>query len=142
MKTIISLLFAAIALPVLAYDLKIADAPTTATNTTATATLPYVNVAAATQYALCLTASMGTTLNGTNPAWFPGSVTCTASNSLDLITWFADPARSFSFDVPTNGVVTLLTNFSGLGTIGYEAYTLSVSNNAAVSWTSTVKPGL
>jgi len=142
MKTIISLLFAAIALPVLAYDLKIADAPTTATNGTATATLPYVNVTAATQYALCLTASMGTTLNGTNPAWFPGTVTCVASNSLDLITWFADPARSFSFDVPTNGVVTLQTNFTGMGAIGFEQYTVTISNAVNMTWTSAVKVGL
>ena len=146
MKNTLALL-TLIALPALAlaeksYNVKLADAPTTATNTTATATLPAVNVTDATQFALCLTASMGTTLSGTNPAWLPGAVTCTASNSLDTITWFADAARSFAFNVTTNGTYLLQTNFASMGAVGYEAYTVTVSNNVNLTWTSAVKPGL
>ena len=141
MKKILALLTLA-ALRALGYDLKIADAPTTATNTTVTSTLPYVNVTSASQFALCLTASMGTTLNGTNPAWYPGIVTCTASNSIDTATWFVDPARSFAFSVPTNGTYLLQTNFTGIGAIGYEDFTITVSNNVNLTWTSAVKPGL
>jgi hypothetical protein len=143
MKTPVAILIlAAVVWPALAYDLNIADCPTTATNATATASLPYVNVTRASQFALCLTASMGTTLNGTNPAWYPGTVTCTASNSFDTITWFPDAVRSFSFAVPTNGVVTLQTNFTGLGAIGYEQYTVAISNNVNLTWTTATKPGL
>jgi hypothetical protein len=142
MKKILALLTLA-ALPALAYDLKIADAPTTATNETATATLPYVNVTQASQFALCLTVYMEPTqFAGTNLVWLPGAVTCTASNSLDTITWFADPDRSFTFNVATNGTYPLQTNFTGIGAIGYERYTVTVSNNVNLTWTTSVKPGL
>jgi hypothetical protein len=50
--------------------------------------------------------------------------------------------RSFSFAVPTNGVVTLQTNFTGLGAIGYEQYTVAISNNVNLTWTTATKPGL
>ena len=143
MKTIISLLLAAAALPVLAYDLKIADAPTTVTNTVVTGTLPPIDVTRADQFAVCIVAHMEQTqAGGTNLVSLPGLVSCVASNSIDGQTWFADDARGFSLSVPTNGVVTLQTNFTGMGAIGFEQYTLSVSNNAAVSWTTAVKPGL
>jgi hypothetical protein len=141
-RLIILLLFAA--LPAFAYDLKIADAPTTATNETATATLPYVNVTQASQFALCITAHMEETQasGSTNLVWYPGSVTCTASNSIDTVTWFADPARSFAFNVATNGTYPLQTNFTdSMGAIGYEQYTVTVSNNVNLTWTSSVKPG-
>ena len=141
MKKILALLTLA-ALPALAYALKLADAPTTATNATATATLPYVNVTSASQFALCITAHMEQTqAGGTNQVWYPGIVSCTASNSLDTVTWFADPARSFAFSVPTNGTYLLQTNFTGLGAVGYEQYSVTVSNNVNLTWTSAVKPG-
>jgi len=142
MKKILALLTLA-ALPALAYDLKLADAPTTATNATATATLPYVNLTSAGQFALCLVAHMEETQasGSTNLVWYPGTVTCTASNSLDLITWFADEARSFTFNVATNGTYLLQTNFTGMGAIGYERFTVTVSNNVNLTWTSAVKPG-
>jgi hypothetical protein len=141
MRTILALLTLA-ALPALAYDLKLADCPTTATNATATATLPYVNLTGASQFALCLVAYMEPTQgDGTNLVWLPGAVTCTASNSIDNQTWFADPDRSFAFDVATNGTYLLQTNFTGMGAIGYERYSVTVSNNVNLSWTTSTKPG-
>jgi len=139
--TLIALLAAA-ALSAPAYDLNIADCPTTATNATATATLPYVNVTGATGFALSLTATMERTLDATtNLVWYSGSVTCVASNSIDAIVWYPDPERSFTFTVATNVPVALLTNFTGLGAIGYERYTVTVSNNVNLTWTAAVKPG-
>jgi len=88
-----------------------------------------------------LTAAMQPTLDGTNLVWYPGIVSCTASNSIDAITWFADPARSFTFNVATNGTYLLQTNFTSLGAIGYERYTVAVSNNVNLTWTSATKPG-
>jgi hypothetical protein len=147
MKKILAALLLAAAIPALvnadpSYELKIADCPTTLTNATATATLPYVNLTAASQYAVCVTAHMGMTSNNAVADWLVGTVTCTASNSIDAMTWFEDTARSFTLDVPTNGVTTLLTNFTGMGAVGYEKYTLTVSNNVRVLWTTAVKPGL
>ena len=141
MKTILAALLLAAALPALAYDLKIADCPTTGSNTVATVTLPYVLLTSATQFSLLLTAAMQPTLDGTNLVWYPGIVSCTASNSIDAITWVADPDRSFSFGVATNGTYLLQTNFTNLGAIGYERFTVAVSNAVQMSWATAVKPG-
>lgn len=143
MKTIISLLLAAIALPVLAFDLQIADAPTTITNSVVTGTLPPIDVTRASQFAVCVVAHMELTqAGGTNLVSLPGLVSCVASNSIDGQTWFADGARDFSLSVPANGIVTLQTNFTGLGGVGYEVYTLTISNAVNMTWTTAVKPGL
>lgn len=141
MKQIFALVLLVSALPALA-DLNIADCPTTTTNTVVTGGLPPVNVTHATQFALCLTANMAPTQSDTNLLWLPCTITCVASNSLDQVTWFADPARSFAFDVPTNGIAALQTNFTGMGAVNFERYTVTVSNNVDMTWTTSVKPGL
>jgi len=133
----------ALAYNLLAYDLKLADCPTTTTNEVVTATLPYINVTSASQFALCITAHMEQTqAGGTNLVWLPGTVSCVASNSIDGQTWFANAAHGFSLSVPTNGIITLQTNFIGMGAIGYERFTVTVSNAVNMTWTSAVKPGL
>ncbi len=49
-------------------------------------------------------------------------ITFYASNSLDHITWIADPARNFTVSFSTTNVVNITTNFNSVGALGYETY--------------------
>jgi hypothetical protein len=147
MKTILAALLLAAAIPALvnadpSYDLKLSDPPATVTNATASAEIR-IDVTKNTQFALSLTAHMEQTqVGGTNLVWYPGQVSCLASNSLDGYLWFYDPARSFSFTVGTNETVALLTNFTGVGSAGFVKYGVTISNNVNLEWKSATKPGL
>lgn len=60
-----------------------------------------------------------------------GTLTFSASNSLDRVNWFRDSARDFTTTIASGGV---LTNFNSIGAIGYLQYSIaSPTTNGAAS---------
>lgn len=63
-----------------------------------------------------------------------GTITFSASNSLDSVKWFRDSARDFTATIASGGV---LTNFNSLGAVGYQSYSIAspTTNGAASEFT-------
>lgn len=75
-----------------------------------------------------------------------GFVYFRASNTLDKVVWYADPAKDFSINYSTTNTVGVLSNWTGLGSAGYWQWTAenaaSNHSDAVINFRSTVKRGL
>lgn len=60
-----------------------------------------------------------------------GTIYLLASNSVDNVTWFADPARNWSVAYSNTATVRAITNFTGLGHVPYEKYGIGNSGTNA-----------
>jgi hypothetical protein len=59
-----------------------------------------------------------------------------ASNSLDNVTWTADPARNFSLTLNGTSLASVLTNFNAMGGIGYEKFSIAFPNGPSANGVS------
>ena len=113
-----------------------------------------VSYTAATRISLVTLGNPGFTLTNST-AWatnlittnaITGSLTFTASNSLDKITWFPDTAKNFTLPYNTNLAVSCKSNWTSIGADAYWQFTVanSSTNYAApqgLSIKSSVKQG-
>ncbi len=111
------------ALTALAYDLQSYDVAAPIVPDT-TNTLPR-----AIDLRTAKTAAVAIGITATNA----GTIILLASNSLDTVSWFADPTNDLT--VPFSaGVTSLLTNLTVSAAVGFETYALfSFSTNSTIS---------
>lgn len=125
-----------------------------------TADFPGLNISyagpAVLQLVTPLSAPFTVSMNMGNTGWatnqittnnLVGAINLVASNTIDKILWFRDPQRDLSLAVNTNLLVSLQTNWTGLGAIGYETWSIQNAgtnyfNAGGLQITTTVKKGL
>lgn len=72
-----------------------------------------------------------------------GGINFVASNTLDQVTWFADTAKNFTVNYSGTSAAGCLSNWTGLGGLGWEQFTVQNSaTNYAIPYGLQVKSGV